>query len=367
MRIVFLMCAGLLFGVGAARGETVQPATPIDRPIPEYPSAAGTVEGSVKLRFTIGKDGHVTAASVVESSPAGVFDATAIAGVRQWTFRPRLVDGKAVDQPDTAVLIRFKPPADAGPLWLNPAAPLYPKQAFQEKIEGKVTVGFDITNVGSTGNIHILGATPPGVFDAEAIEDVKQRIYQPPVVDGQPQALPGQTTAIDYKLAGARIRPKPTHIVKPVYPTAAEYARANGFCAMDLSIADDGSVSKAIIESAFPRGVFEDSCRSAVRRWKFETVAELGAPVADHIKYMINFRMEGSREADIHYLKPGQWIELEYTLTPEGRTKDVRVVGQSEPDVPTDKAIEQMKSMKFAPIFENGVAVEKQHLKIRIS
>jgi len=26
-----------------------------------------------------------------------------------------------------------------------------------------------------------------------------------------------------------------------------------------------------------------------------------------------------------------------------------------------------MKSMKFAPIFENGVAVEKQHLKIRIS
>jgi len=367
MRAVFLMCAGLLVAAAPAGGETVQPAAPIDRPIPEYPSAAGTVEGSVKLRFTIGKDGHVADPSVVESSPAGLFDAAAIAGVKQWTFRPRLVDGKAVDQPDTTILIRFKPPADTGPLWLNPEAPLYPKQAFQEKLEGKVTVGFDITVAGSTGNIHILEANPPGVFDAEAIEDVRQRVYQPAIVDGQPQALTGQTTVIDYRLAGAKIRPKPVHIVKPTYPTAAEYAGAIGFCAMDLSIADDGSVSQAVIESAFPRGVFEDSCRTAVKRWKFETVAELGAPVADHIKYMINFRMAGSREADVHYLKPGQWIELEYTLSPEGRPKDVKVVGQSQPDLPTDKAVEQMKSMKFAPIFENGVAVEKQHLKIRIS
>jgi len=366
MRAVFLMCAGLLAGIGPAQGETVQPATPIDRPFPDYPSAAGTAEGYVKLHFTIGKDGHVADTAVTESDPPGLFDAAAIAGVRQWTFRPRLVDGKTAVQ-DASIIIRFKPPANPQPVWLNPDAPLYPREAFKARLEGKVTVGFDITSAGSTGNVHIIDATPPGVFDSEAVYDVKERIYQPAVVDGQPQAIPGQTTVIEYRLADAKIRPRPTHSPKPIYPTAAEYAHAIGFCAMDLSIADDGSVSKAVIEQAFPRGVFEESCMSAVRRWRFETPAELGAPVAQHIKYMFSFRIMGDREADAHYLKPGQWIELEYTLSAEGRPKDIKVSGQSQPDLPTDKAVEQMRKMKFAPIFENGVAVERQHLKIRIS
>lgn len=366
MRAVFLICTGLIAGIGPACGETVQPATPIDRPFPNYPAAAGTAEGYVKLSFTIGKDGHVTSVAVTESNPSGLFDAAAIAGVKQWTFRPRLVDGKTMEQPDNKVAIRFKPPALPAPVWLNPEPPLYPREAFAAKVEGTVTVGFDITPEGNTINVHIIDTTAPGVFDSEAVDDVRQRFYQPAVADGRAQALPGQTTVIQYKLTDAKIRPKPTHIVRPTYPSAAESAQARGFCAMDLSIADDGSVSKAVIEQAFPRGVFEESCMSAMKRWRFETPAELGAPVAQHIKYMVNFRITGDREANIHYLKPGQWIELEYTLSANGRAKDIKVIDQSQPDLPTGKAVEQMRAMKFAPIIENGVAVEKQHMKIRV-
>jgi len=271
-----------------------------------------------------------------------------------------------VDQPDTKITIRFVPPVGTGPVWLNPEPPLYPREAFQAKLEGKVTVGFDITAAGSTSNVHIVDAPTLGVFDSEAIDDVRQRIYQPAIVDGQPQALPGQTTVIYYKLADAKIRPKPTHVVRADYPPAAESVGAIGFCAMDLSIADDGSVSNAIIDQAFPRGLFEASCLHAIKRWKFETAAELGAPVAGHIKYKISFRMSGIPEADLHYLKPGQWIELEYTLSAEGRPKDVKVLDQSQPDLPTQRAVHQLNEMKFAPIVENGVAVEQQHLKIKI-
>jgi TonB family protein len=166
MRTIFSILTGLLLGFGTVHAETVQPAAPIDRPFPDYPSAAGTAEGYVKMRFTIGKDGHVADASVIESSPPGLFDVAAIAGIRQWTYRPKLIDGHSVDQTDNTIVVRFKPPADAGPVWLNPEPPMYPRQAFDAKVEGKVKVGFDITAMGTTANVHILETTAPGVFDS---------------------------------------------------------------------------------------------------------------------------------------------------------------------------------------------------------
>lgn len=331
-----------------------------------YPTAAGITEGLVKLRFTIGKDGHIVDASAAESTPPGLFDAAAIAGVKRWTYRPRLVDGKPVEQPDNMIVIRFKPPANPAPVWLNPETPLYPREAFLAKVEGKVTVGFDVRADGSTTNVHILDATAPGVFDSTSIADVSSRVYQPVIIDGQPQPSPGQTTVIEYKLADAKIRPRPVHTPKPDYPTAAEYAGANGFCAVDLTIADDGSIAKAVISQSFPRGVFEDSCLTAVKRWRFESREEIGAEMAHHLYYTFNYRIQGQSDRELHYLRPGQWIELEYTLMADGRTKDVKVTDQSEPDLPTKKAVEQLKEMKLQPIIENGVAVETPHMKIRV-
>jgi len=366
MRAAFLVCAGIFAGFNFAQAQTAQPAAPIDRPLPNYPESAGHAEGFVKLHFTIARDGHVADASVIESSPPGLFDAAALAGVKQWTYRPRLVDGHAADQPDNAIVLRFKPPADDQLIWLNPEPPMYPRKAYEAKVEGTVKVGFDITDQGDTTNVHVLESTAAGVFDAAAIEDVRQRVYQPATVGGQARGIAGQSATIDYRLASALIRPSPTHKVIPVYPPQASNGRMIGFCAMSLTIADDGWVSDAVVEQAMPRGVFERSCQSAMKRWKFETRQELGAPVAQHLKYMINFRFHDEDEKDVHYLKPGQWIVLDYTLTADGHAKDIKLVEQSEPGLPVDKAAEQLKDTKLNPIVENGVAVEKEHLRMRI-
>jgi TonB family protein len=333
--------------------------------MPDYPSTAGTAEGYVKLHFTISKDGHVTGTSVVESNPPGLFDATAIAGLMQWLYRPRLVDGHPADQPDNMIMVRFKPPADTGPVWLNPEPPMYPREAFEAKIEGRVKVGFDITGTGTTTNVHILETTAPGVFDVVAIESVGQRIYQTAAAGGY-QGVTGQTATLDYKLAEARVRPKPVHIVKPEYPHEAEMAGANGFCDIDLTIAEDGSVSNAVLQTAFPRGVFDKSCMSVIKYWRFETTKSLGVPVAEHMYYRMNFRISGENERDLRYLKPGQWIELEYTLKADGRPTDIKIAGESEPGLPTGKAVEQLKKTKLNPVIENGVPVDKQHMKMKI-
>jgi TonB family protein len=366
MRAIFLICACLCAGFNSVQGATVQVAAPIDRPPPDYPDAAGTAEGYVKLHFTIAKDGHVIDASVLESNPPGLFDTAAVAGLKQWSYRPRLIDGRPADQPDNVIMVRFKPPADTGPVWLNPEPPMYPREAFAAKIEGRVKVGFDITDTGITTNVHVLDTTAPGVFDAVAIESVDQRIYQTAIVDGHNQGVTGQTAMLVYKLAEARVRPKPIYIVKPEYPQDAAMSRINGFCDIVMTLAEDGSVSDAVLQTSFPRGVFDRSCMRVIKFWRFETAETLGVPVPQRMHYRMSYRISSANANDLHYLKPGQWVVLDYTLATDGHPKDIKVAEQSEPGLPVAKAVKQLQDTKLSPVTENGVPVEKQHLRIKI-
>ncbi|WP_411833506.1 energy transducer TonB [Pseudoxanthomonas mexicana] len=62
----------------------------ISTPAPRYPPEAlraGT-SGEVLVEITVGTDGSVTAARVVRSNPARVFDREAINAVRRWKFEP---------------------------------------------------------------------------------------------------------------------------------------------------------------------------------------------------------------------------------------------------------------------------------------
>ncbi|MGH8082094.1 MAG: energy transducer TonB [Lysobacter sp.] len=62
----------------------------VSTPAPRYPPEAlraGT-SGEVQVEFTVGTDGSVTAARVVRSNPARVFDRDAVNAVRKWRFQP---------------------------------------------------------------------------------------------------------------------------------------------------------------------------------------------------------------------------------------------------------------------------------------
>ena len=64
----------------------------------EYPAAAlkDGIKGFVIINLLIAKDGSVELAKVIESNPEGVFDSTAINGVRNWRFTPAKYKGKPV-------------------------------------------------------------------------------------------------------------------------------------------------------------------------------------------------------------------------------------------------------------------------------
>lgn len=80
----------------------------LSRPKPSYPRKAvqRRQEGWVKVAFTVTKSGTVTGAKVVTAKPKRVFDRSAVAAIRRWRFKPKMVAGKPV-QTRATQLIRF--------------------------------------------------------------------------------------------------------------------------------------------------------------------------------------------------------------------------------------------------------------------
>ena len=55
-------------------------------------------EGYVKFEVLIGTDGRVLDVNVTEAAPGRIFVRNAVRAVRRWKFKPRVVDGVAVER-----------------------------------------------------------------------------------------------------------------------------------------------------------------------------------------------------------------------------------------------------------------------------
>ncbi len=84
----------------------VTPAKIIKRVLPVAPSGVSRkTKGYVIVRFNISESGRVGNVEVVESTPPGVFDESATAAVRKWTYEPRKENGAAVASTGQARLV----------------------------------------------------------------------------------------------------------------------------------------------------------------------------------------------------------------------------------------------------------------------
>lgn len=83
-------------GDAAAEGDVI----PIVRIDPQWPREAlleGT-NGWVEVEFTILPDGSVADPEVLQSEPPRLFDRNALRAILRWKFKPRIVDGQAVER-----------------------------------------------------------------------------------------------------------------------------------------------------------------------------------------------------------------------------------------------------------------------------
>ena len=86
--------------------EATERALLFDEPVPAYPANAKGQQGSVILQVLIGRDGTVQDAKFIQGSLA--FARPAIDGVKQWKFKPYIMNGRPVSV-QTQLTLKFKP------------------------------------------------------------------------------------------------------------------------------------------------------------------------------------------------------------------------------------------------------------------
>lgn len=77
---------------------------------PVYPRKAAMdgVEGWVRFQFTVGPDGTPINVEVIDADPKRVFEKDARRAIYKWKFKPKVVDGVAVEQPGMRYTMEFK-------------------------------------------------------------------------------------------------------------------------------------------------------------------------------------------------------------------------------------------------------------------
>lgn len=94
------VCGGPFIGALSVGGGMSGDLIPLVRIAPLYPrdAAMNGIEGWVKIELVVNADGTVRSAKAVDGKPRGVFEAAAINAIYKWKFKPKIVDGQAVEQ-----------------------------------------------------------------------------------------------------------------------------------------------------------------------------------------------------------------------------------------------------------------------------
>lgn len=100
---------GLKAGAGAIKADGIKFSNdiiPLVRVKPMYPMRAASrrIEGWVKVEFTITETGAVRDPKVIASKPNRIFDRAATKAILKWKFKPKVIEGRAVQQRATQTL-----------------------------------------------------------------------------------------------------------------------------------------------------------------------------------------------------------------------------------------------------------------------
>ncbi len=216
--------------------EDVMAGRLIKKVAPEYPPQArqAEIQGKVVLRVQISKSGDVESIQMLSGHPMLV--PAAIAAVKQWKYKPYLLNGEPVEV-ETQVTVNFtladKPAAEgivgdrpggihAGEpgriapsnpgdqsvvgtprrvrvssgvmqaMVVSKAPPQYPQDAKDQHIEGVVVMRAIIDKDGNVANLQLISGHP--LLAPPAIEAVKRWKYQPYLLNGVPVEVETQIT-----------------------------------------------------------------------------------------------------------------------------------------------------------------------------
>lgn len=167
---------------------------------PAQDSAAfylGQVQASNPTHAALADAGHELAARLLERARAAAAAGKSIDAdlvlARRWGAAER--DLQAVQQLASAPKASAVDPASlaANLKRLRAPPPDYPQSALDRRIAGTVSLAFTVDVNGEPRDIHVVEATPPGVFDKAALAAVRHWRYAPTLINGAPVEVPVRT------------------------------------------------------------------------------------------------------------------------------------------------------------------------------
>lgn len=96
----------------------------------------------------------------------------------------------------------------------------------------------------------------------------------------------------EFEMGDVDSTPMPTMKLNPIYPYRAKRMNTTGAVDVRFLVDTTGTVRSVEILKAVPSGIFEDSVRKAVRRWKFQPGRKDGKAVNIWMVTTINFELD---------------------------------------------------------------------------
>jgi TonB family protein len=298
-------------------GKDVKPPKLIRKVEPRYPDEArkAGIEGTVTVEATTDNRGRVQKVKVLRSIPE--LDQAAVDAVKQWVYEPMIIDGKphgivftitcrfslknekggtafeggvtGTDQkPAVRAMGDIKPPK-----LIKLVKPVYPDEARKAEVEGVVIVEATTDIYGRVTHTKILRSIP--LLDQAAIDAVKQWVYEPMIIEGEPRGVIFTVTCTfrlddPVRALGDIKPPKLIKKVDAIYPQEAKDTGIEGVVILEATTDIYGKVKEVKILRSIP--ALDQAAIDAVKQWVYEPFIKDGKPVGVIFTVTVQFELQ---------------------------------------------------------------------------
>ena len=218
----------------------------------------------------------MSAARVVKS--IALLDQAALDAVRQWEFRPTLLNGAPVPVVMTTT-VNFTMASSGG--------------GGGRGVGSGTGFGAGVSSGGAGGVTGGVAGGLPGGVTGGVVGDLRDVMVitspfppPPPPPPPPPAPFPPDTVRV-----GGNIRP-PTKVVdvRPVYPAEARDAGIQGWVIIEAVISKEGKVTNARVLKSIPQ--LDEAALDAVRQWEFTPTTISGVPMNVVMTVTVNFTLQ---------------------------------------------------------------------------
>ena len=196
------------------------------------------------------------------------------------------------------------------PKLIHKVAPIYPEEAKEARVEGIVVLGTRIDTKGRVSQVMVYRSQTP-LLDKAAIEAVKQRVYEPLLIDGKPvEAV--FTTTVRFKLKPDKAEsaevvggfpggilkigdsvdvPRLIKKAEPIYPVEARKALVQGIVVLEVTTDEEGHVAEAKVVRS-DSSLLNQASIDAVKQWVYEPLLSKGSPVRMSFHVTLTYRLK---------------------------------------------------------------------------